>query len=87
MCRVRYQHLHGDEVTATAVPVAGTIGVGPIGATVQPRPMVEVDGVSKWFGDVVAVSDVSFALGSGRHRAARTQRRRQVHDAPTALPA
>ena len=35
--------------------------------------------MSKWFGDVVAVSDVSFALGAGRHRAARTQRRRQVH--------
>ena len=27
--------------------------------------MVEATGVSKWFGDVVAVSDVSFALGSG----------------------
>jgi ABC-2 type transport system ATP-binding protein len=52
-------------VTATVVPVAGAIGVGPIGATVQPRPMVEATGVSKWFGDVVAVSDVSFALGSG----------------------
>ena len=35
---------HGDPVTATAVPV-GAIGVEPIGATVQPRPMVEVDGV------------------------------------------
>ena len=52
-------------MTATVVPVAGAIGVGPIGATVQPRPMVEATGVSKWFGDVVAVSDVSFALGSG----------------------
>ncbi|CAN5746688.1 ABC transporter ATP-binding protein [soil metagenome] len=28
-------------------------------------PMVEVDGASKWFGDVVAVSDVSFAIGPG----------------------
>src|SRR4051812_26981925 len=28
-------------------------------------PMVEVEGVSKWFGDVVAVSDVSFAIGPG----------------------
>jgi ABC-2 type transport system ATP-binding protein len=27
--------------------------------------MVEADGVSKWFGDVVAVSDVSFAIGAG----------------------
>jgi len=28
-------------------------------------PVVEADGVSKWFGDVVAVSDVSFAIGPG----------------------
>ena len=28
-------------------------------------PMVEVSGASKWFGDVVAVSDVSFAVGPG----------------------
>jgi len=27
--------------------------------------MIEVDGVSRWFGDVVAVSDISFAVGSG----------------------
>ena len=28
-------------------------------------PVVVVDGVSKWFGDVVSVSDVSFSLGVG----------------------
>jgi ABC-2 type transport system ATP-binding protein len=28
-------------------------------------PMVEVDHASKWFGDVVAVSDVSFRIGPG----------------------
>ncbi|MEM9714851.1 MAG: ABC transporter ATP-binding protein [Actinomycetota bacterium] len=28
-------------------------------------PMVEVDSVSKWFGDLVAVSDVSFTVGPG----------------------
>ena len=28
-------------------------------------PMIEADGASKWFGDVVAVSDVSFAIGPG----------------------
>jgi len=38
--------------------------------TVEPEPapaipMVEVEGASKWFGDVVAVSDVSFTLGPG----------------------
>ncbi len=30
-----------------------------------PRPMVAVDAVTRWFGDVVAVSDVSFSLGAG----------------------
>jgi ABC-2 type transport system ATP-binding protein len=29
------------------------------------RAMIEVDHVSKWFGDVVAVSDVNFAVGPG----------------------
>ena len=33
-------------------------------ANSQPA-MVAVDGVSKWFGDVVAVSEVSFSLGPG----------------------
>ena len=28
-------------------------------------PMIEVAGASKWFGDVVAVSDVTFAVGAG----------------------
>ena len=28
-------------------------------------PMIEVAGASKWFGDVVAVSDVSFSIGPG----------------------
>jgi len=35
----------------------------PAGAPAE--AMVAVDGASKWFGDVVAVSDVSFALGPG----------------------
>jgi ABC-2 type transport system ATP-binding protein len=29
------------------------------------EPLVKADGVSKWFGGVVAVSDVSFEIGSG----------------------
>ena len=42
----------------------------PVGAPPPPRPpngsaMVEVNGVSKVFGDVVAVSDVSFAVRAG----------------------
>jgi ABC-2 type transport system ATP-binding protein len=36
----------------------------PPGAT-GAVPMIEVDHASKWFGDVVAVSDVSFRLGPG----------------------
>ena len=30
-----------------------------------PGAMIQLDGVSRWFGDVVAVSDVSFAVGAG----------------------
>lgn len=44
-----------------------------VGARIGPRvapgvgsgPMIEADGVSKWFSDVVAVSEVSFAVGPG----------------------
>ena len=31
----------------------------------SPPPMVQAAGVSKWFGDLVAVSDVSFSVGAG----------------------
>ncbi len=34
-------------------------------STVAPEPLVAADGVSKWFGPLVAVSDVSFAIGPG----------------------
>ncbi|HRW39188.1 MAG TPA: ABC transporter ATP-binding protein [Aquihabitans sp.] len=34
-------------------------------AAATTAPMIEVDAASKWFGDVVAVSDVSFAIGPG----------------------
>ena len=37
---------------------------GPDGPTSAP-PAVLVDGVSKWYGDVVAVSDVNFGIGPG----------------------
>jgi ABC-2 type transport system ATP-binding protein len=33
--------------------------------TASAAPMVEVDGCTRWFGDVVAVSEVSFSLGAG----------------------
>lgn len=43
---------------ATAAP-------GPGGAPGAASPAILVDGVSKWYGDVVAVSDVSFGIGPG----------------------
>ena len=39
-------------------------GRGP-GADRRPRQPVEVDHVSRWYGNVVAVNDISFALGGG----------------------
>ena len=35
------------------------------GMTDAARPTIELDGVSKWFGDLVAVSDVTFGIGPG----------------------
>ena len=40
---------------------------------------VEVDGVSRWYGNVVAVNDVSFTLGTGDHGPAGAERRREEH--------
>lgn len=49
---------------ASAAP-AGAAGAIP-GALVNGRPAtIEMVGVSKWFGDKVALSDVTFALGPG----------------------
>ena len=53
----------------------------------EPEPRVVADGVSKWFGPLVAVSDVSFDDRPGRDGAARAERRRQVDDVPHALRA
>ena len=44
-------------------------------------PAIAFDGVSRWFGDTVALADVSFTADGGRDRPARPQRRRQVDDA------
>ncbi len=40
-------------------------GAPPPEPPMDPPPMVQARGVSKWFGDLVAVSDVSFTIGSG----------------------
>ncbi len=49
--------LGGTEVGASEPAGPTSSGSGPA--------MVVVDGASKWFGDVVAVSDVTFAVGAG----------------------
>jgi ABC-2 type transport system ATP-binding protein len=36
-----------------------------VAAAAAPAPVIRVDGVSRWFGSVVAVSDVSFEVGPG----------------------
>lgn len=35
------------------------------GASPEVKPVIRVDGVSRWFGSVVAVSDISFDIGPG----------------------
>jgi ABC-2 type transport system ATP-binding protein len=37
----------------------------PVAAAAAPEPVIRVEGVSRWFGSVVAVSDVSFEVGPG----------------------
>ncbi len=45
-------------------PVPATGGI-PLSAAAPIEPRVVADGVSKWFGALVAVSDVSFDIGAG----------------------
>ena len=53
------------------------------GMTVErPIAALAVEHVSRWYGNVVAVNDISFALGLRRDRAARAERRGQVDPAP-----
>lgn len=49
----------------TMPPTAPAPDVTPRPATTASAALVEAANVSKWFGDVVAVSDVSFSVGSG----------------------
>ncbi len=56
--RFRYQHIRREPVSAVAEAEAGA-GIGA-----PPWP-IEVTGASKWFGDLVAVSDVSFRVDRG----------------------
>jgi len=64
-------HHGGDPVTDTPTTHHGDDPVSDTPTThhgddpVSDTPMIEVASVSKWFGDVVAVSEVSFVVGPG----------------------
>ena len=60
-------------------PQPGSAAAGPA----TPRRLA-VDHVSRWYGNVVAVNDISFGLGPGRDRPAGPERRRQVDPAAPA---
>ena len=47
--------------TPPAVPEGWVVPASPSG----PAPALAVDHVSRWYGNVVAVNDISFALGQG----------------------
>lgn len=49
----------------SATHAAPTVAGAPAAAHVPAEPVVSVERVSKWFGGVVAVSDVSFGIGAG----------------------
>jgi ABC-2 type transport system ATP-binding protein len=48
-----------------ALPEADGVAVTVTAGTTPLHPCIEVQGVTKWFGDVVAVSDISFTLDPG----------------------
>ena len=48
----------------------------PMGET----PVISLEGVAKWYGDVVAVSDLSLGIGDRSDWSPRTEWRRQVND-------
>src|SRR4051812_38936747 len=50
---------HSRHDIVVAVPEADTM------STASMEPVIRVDRVSRWFGSVVAVSDVSFDVGPG----------------------
>ena len=49
-------------------------------------PIVTFSGVSKWFGDIVAVSEVSFSVGPGITALAVTEERAPGVAQPTEAP-
>ena len=51
-------------MSGTAI-LSDAIQAGSAGGSGHAHPVIEVDRVSRWFGSVVAVSDVSFEVGPG----------------------
>ena len=56
--------MSGPISPAEATPAAPP-GVPPATAPAPPVPAIELEHVSRWYGNVVAVNDISFALGPG----------------------
>jgi ABC-2 type transport system ATP-binding protein len=57
-----------DAQPAAAQPAAAPAPIAPAPTTPppeRPTPALEVEHVSRWYGNVVAVNDISFALGPG----------------------
>jgi len=63
--------------TAPVAPTAPPAPTSPDAqtATTGPAPAIELAHAARWYGNVVAVNDVSFSLGAGSNRSARPQRR------------
>ncbi len=55
----------GHSAAQPPPPPPGAVPLAAVPVAVASDALVVVDRVSKWFGDLVAVSDVSFAVGSG----------------------
>ncbi|HVX29481.1 MAG TPA: ABC transporter ATP-binding protein, partial [Nitrolancea sp.] len=55
---------HDHENISTTVASASAVDERPVNAGIS-AATVEVEHLSKWYGDVVAVSDVSFGIGPG----------------------
>ena len=53
-----------EPATAPATGAASGAGLATAGLATSDQPIV-LDAVSRWFGNVVAVNDISFAIGSG----------------------
>ena len=57
------------------------IAAREVAGPAEMTPIIEFDGVSKWYGNVIGLNKLTLHIPAGRHRPARPERRRQV-DAP-----